>query len=348
MGPEVEQAVAEVATPVLGHAKWFVGDPSVYSTDWAFALSPLSLGMVAAAVIGAVVWRLVSRLLPVPELAVLRPLGRLAPWIPRLLGVHLGVSLLSLAVTDSYLAPSLPLGPVSGGVVIALAEGVVGVWLITGVRLRGAALAVVALGPLGLALAGPVAVLEAADLLGIALFLALLPPGRDRWGARLATATELAWPVLVLRLCVGGALVVVAFSEKLANPQLTEAFLDRYPAFDLFRLLGLDLGPEAFIVVAAAVEVLFGLLLISGAAPQAAVIVAGIPFNATLFFLDRTELIGHLPIYGAMLALLVYGSQPGLAEAVPWFPGHRQPNPGAGDPVPAAHRRGIAGSVKLS
>jgi hypothetical protein len=48
--------------------------------------------------------------------------------------------------------------------------------------------------------------------------------------------------------------------------------------------------------------------------------VAGIPFNATLFFLGRTALIGHLPVYGVMLALLVYGSNPNYAGVVPAWP----------------------------
>jgi hypothetical protein len=50
------------------------------------------------------------------------------------------------------------------------------------------------------------------------------------------------------------------------------------------------------------------------------VIVAGIPFNATLFFLGTEELIGHLPIYGAMLALLVFGSDDRLAPETSWLP----------------------------
>jgi hypothetical protein len=68
------------------------------------------------------------------------------------------------------------------------------------------------------------------------------------------------------------------------------------------------------------VELLFGFLLISSAAPQMTVLIAGFPFNATLFFLGRVELIGHLPIYGAMLALLVYGSSTKHARLVcePW------------------------------
>ena len=43
---------------------------------------------------------------------------------------------------------------------------------------------------------------------------------------------------------------------------------------------------------------------------------AGIPFNATLFFFGTNELVGHLPVYGAMLVLLVYGSDPRLRPAV--------------------------------
>ena len=43
---------------------------------------------------------------------------------------------------------------------------------------------------------------------------------------------------------------------------------------------------------------LFGLLLISGALPQAIILIAGIPFNATLFFFGNTELIGHLDAWG--------------------------------------------------
>jgi hypothetical protein len=66
------------------------------------------------------------------------------------------------------------------------------------------------------------------------------------------------------------------------------------------------------------------------------VIAAGIPFNATLFFLGSQELIGHLPIYGVMLALLVYGSDPILSQVVPRFaggaPGADRPPPGA-EPV---------------
>jgi hypothetical protein len=160
---------------VLAHAKWFVDDPSAFETMWLFVGHPATVVLLAIAAVGAVVWRLIALRLPAPELGFLQPLARLAPWIPRLLGIHLGVALLSLAVTNTYLSPALSLAQIPGAPVIAFAEGLVGVWLISGVRLRGAAMAVVALGPLGLLLAGPVAVLEALDLLGLALFLVATP-----------------------------------------------------------------------------------------------------------------------------------------------------------------------------
>jgi hypothetical protein len=46
------------------------------------------------------------------------------------------------------------------------------------------------------------------------------------------------------------------------------------------------------------------------------VLIAGVPFNVTLWFFGTDELVGHLPMYGAMLVLLVYGSHPVLRPAV--------------------------------
>lgn len=303
-------------TDLLAHVKWYVRDPTAAPIDWGFVLDPRTLSLIAAAVVVAIAWRVVAVRLPTPELGFLTPLGRLAPWIPRLLAIHLGVSLLSLAVADAYLSPNLSLADLPGGWVIALTEGAIGVWLITGVKLRVAALLVVALGPLGLVLAGPVPVLESVDRLGLALFLALLAPGPHDHGARRVDPEQLALPLLVLRGAVGLGLVVLAFSEKLLVPDLPRELLAARPSLDPLQQLGLATDPDLFIRVASATELLIGLLIISGAAPQLAVVLAGIPFNVTLIFFDRYELIGHLPVYGVLLALLVYGSSPALAPTV--------------------------------
>lgn len=92
---------------MLAHETWFTNSRPGY--DWSFAFQPATLALIAAAVVAAVAWRLAARRLPYPELPFLGPLGRLAPWVPRLLGIHAGVSLLAQASLGTYLAPSLAL-----------------------------------------------------------------------------------------------------------------------------------------------------------------------------------------------------------------------------------------------
>jgi hypothetical protein len=95
------------------------------------------------------------------------------------------------------------------------------------------------------------------------------------------------------------------------------AFLQEHSDFNVANsLFGLGWTDLQFTRVAGSIEVLFGLFVISGAMPQVAVFAAGIPFNATLWFFGTVELVGHLPVYGAMLVLLVFGSHPQLRPAV--------------------------------
>jgi hypothetical protein len=307
---------------MLGHESWFTNARPPF--DWGFAVQPMTLLGIALAVGIALLWRIVGGRLSRPELPFLEPLGRLSPWVPRLLAIHAGVSLLALAARYDYFAPSLHLSSTPFGATLAIAEGALGVWLITGVRIRPAAFAVVVGGPLGMFAYGVVPILERMDLLGIALFLVLLEPGPDRMGAASIDPERVVRATFALRALVGGALILLAFTEKLINPQLALAFLDRYPAFNLAKTLGFQVPDLTFIRVAGAIELLFGLLILSSRLPQLVVIVAGIPFNATLFFLGSAELIGHLPIYGAMLALLIYGSNRELARVVDVFPSLRK------------------------
>jgi hypothetical protein len=307
-----------VGPVIRAHEAWFTDARPPY--EWSFAVEPATLLLIGAAVAVAVLWRLAAGRLPSPELPFLRPLGRLSPYVPRLLGIHAGVSLLAQAAVGTYLAPSLDLPSSPFGSAVAIAEGFLGVWLITGYRIRTAAWLLVAAGPLGMPGYGVVPILERVDLLGVALFLALLPPADSPGGAVDAGPERVRLPLFALRMAAGGSLVILAFTEKLARPHLALALLDRYPAFNVLAAFGAPIDDLTFVRVAGAVELLFGLLLISGALPQVAVIVAGIPFNATLFFLGTPELIGHLPVYGTMLALLVYGSNDRLAGETSWLP----------------------------
>ena len=311
-----------VLTPVLPtHERWFV--ESQQAGDWSFFLSPLPLALTAAVVAVTVLWRAVALRVDRPELAVLSPLGRLVPWVPRLLGIHLGVALLALAATGAFITPSNDHLEGLGGNVLLLVEAGLGIWLVTGWQLRTAAARVLGLAPALALVAGLTALGECANLAAVAAFLVVVPPGPDAHGAAHPTRAHLRWALLWLRLGVGAALIVLAFSEKLTNPAMAIDTLERFPALDVFSLVGVHVSPETFVAIAGATELLFGLLVISGAFPQVAVLVAMVPFNATLLLFGQTEMVGHLPVYGVFLALLVYGSSAETAQAVRWLPGRR-------------------------
>ena len=307
--------------PASAHEKWFVEHAGRYPTDWGFAVRPLTLTLLAAVVAATIVWRLVAvRYLAGPEIKPLRFLGRFAPYMPRILAVHLGVSLLAAALSRCFLTHDLEFGHLTGGNALLLAEGLLGIWFITGVRLRFAAAALIVIGPFALALTGFVDLLSAADLLGVAAFLLILPPSDETFGRVELNAETTRRALLALRLGVGTALITLAFAEKLANPDLARQTLRMYPALDVFSLVGLHVPANVYVTIAGATEVLFGLLVVSGAMPQLAVLVAGIPFNATLILFGAVEMLGHLPVYGVFATLLVYGSNPVTAPWVRYLP----------------------------
>lgn len=312
--------------PVFAHTTWFTDERPAY--DVGFLTEPATLLLIASAVVLAWAWRRAARRLPVPEAPALTPLGRLAPWIPRILAIHAGVSLIAQAYGGTYLAPGLDLPTGPGGPLLAIVEGITGVWLVSGWNIRWAAALLAAAGPLGLFAYDPVAILERIDLLGIAVFLVLVPPGPDRFGARIVDRVTLRQPLFLLRLSAGGALVILSGTEKLLRPDIGLALIDRYPILNLAATAGLEIPDLEFLRMAGAIELLFGLLIVSGALPQVAVVVAGIPFNATLFYFGASELVGHLPVYGVMLAMLVYGSSPHHAPVVAWLPGVGTPSDG--------------------
>jgi hypothetical protein len=296
----------------LGHEKWFL-DAAGYPTDWSFVFRPLTLALLATAVLVTVGWRVVAGRLPSPLVKL--PVDRLVPYLPRLLAIHLGVTLLTLAARGHFLSANLELEDLPLTPVVALVEGALGVWFISGVRLKAPALGLMLLGPVALAATGPVNLVESVDLLGVAGFLFILTPGRDSYGAVGPDPQALRRALFVLKLGVAVSLVTLAFSEKLANPALAGATLDRYPQLHI-----LPVSAPTFVAIAGSVEVLFGLLVLSGALPQPAVVAAAIPFNLTLLIFGSTELLGHLPVYGVFLVLLTYGSSPTTADAVSWLP----------------------------
>ncbi len=304
----------------FAHETWF--DSGVHATDWAFAAEKLTLALLAAAVLLTALVRVVAARRPGVDVP---SLGRLVPYMPFALRLHLAVSLIGLLSLGVFLSPAMDLQADPVGILLGAVMVLVALSMATGRHAREGALLLLAAGPLGMLEFGFWAVAQRADLLGLALFI--LCTGAGRWSADLETGrtpdlrrADAANGIWALRVCAGLALIVVAFAEKLATPDLALSFLADHPELNVAQQLGLGMSDLDFIRVAGAIEVLFGLLLISGALPQAIILIAGVPFNATLWFFGNTELVGHLPIYGAMLAIIVWGSDPALRPLVSSFP----------------------------
>ena len=300
----------------LAHQLWF--ETREFASDWSFAAETLTLALLAAAVVVTLIVRIVGRAFPGVDVPFL---GRMAPWMPFVVRIHLAVSLVGLLSLGVYLSPAMDLQADVAGILLGVVMAVVAIGMATGWHVREAAWLLVAAGPLGMLEFGVWPVLQRIDVLGLAFFVLLAGPGR--WSADLElrrvrepSIDDVAKAVWALRVGAGLALIVVAFAEKLANPDLAVEFLRNHPELNVVQQIGIGMSDLEFARMAGGIEVLFGLLLISGAIPQAIVLIAGIPFNATLWFFGTNELLGHLPIYGAMLVLLVYGSDPQLRPRV--------------------------------
>jgi hypothetical protein len=309
----------------FAHERWF--EHGQFPADWEFAGEPLTLALLAAAVLVTAAVRLLARRFPGVDVPLL---ARTAPFMPFAVRLHLTVSLVGLLSLGFYLSPAMDLEPNVTGIALGAVMALVAISMATGFRAREGAALLVAAGPLGMLEFGIWDVVQRVDMLGLAFYVLLAGPGR--WSAdnelrraREPALADHARAVWALRVAAGTALIVVAFAEKLAYPELAVEFLEDRPHLNVAQQLGIDMSHLEFARVAGAIEVLFGLLLISGALPQAVVVVAGIPFNATLWFFGSGELMGHLPIYGTMLVLLVYGSHPQLRPAVSaWLPPRRE------------------------
>jgi hypothetical protein len=326
---------------VLLHAAWFVSGN--YPWDWSFALQPLSLAYLTAAVALAGLVRVAGRILG--EGIEISWLARLAPYMPFCVRIHVAGALIMLASLGMYLTPAMRLHANLGGYLLGALSVVIAVLMAAGWYTRVAAWLLILSGPLGVLGFGLAPVLGRIDLLGAGVFL--LFTGGGHWSAdwelgrtRDFTFHDAARGIWALRIGAGLALVFAGFSEKLANPAIASAFLHLYPRFNVIADLGIPLSALEFSRLMGGMEVLLGLLLISGSIPQVVMVAAALPFIATLLMFGTVELAGHLPAHAALIAFLVFGSHPVLRPTVwalwPWSASGKMF--GAPAHVPRAHR----------
>jgi len=341
----------------LLHERWFI-DSTPFPLTWEGVTDPGALAAAGIAVAITAAAALLSRQRksdPVPGPLDLganeRSLAILYGSLPAILAAHLAVTLIVSGINVELFAPNLVLRepgsvPLQSpfAAVAAVLQIAVALALFYGAFTRTAALALVALWAAGVVHFGPVLMLEQAIVPGIALTLAVTGRGPFAVDALLSARRgrprlhRLHHAITPLRIGTGISLVTLALSEKLWNLPLGLAFLERYPV-NLLPGLGLPVGDRTFLLMAGAVELLAGLLLITNTYVRLGIVVLWLPFNLTLAAFGWRELVGHLPVYGAMAVIAIWGSggaadvralRRGLSQRPVLFDDPNEPE--AGDP----------------
>ena len=303
------------------HERWFL-DESRFPVQFGTWSSPNSLIPVAVAVgitiAATIFFRARGRHSVVPgPIALGMPWEnyvRLLTWVPLVIGVHMGVTLLVSGVSRQLFVPNLVLPENLLGGLLGMAEIGIALAFIYGALARPAAAALAAIWILGMLVFGPLRLIEHTEILGVSFFLFATGRGPLAFDMALDKLNRPIGPLIpyavpVLRVALGVGLTIVAFTEKLWNIPMGLAFLSAHN-FNFFPYIGLPaIDDTKFLLIAGTVELLVGLMLISGTYVRLIIIITLIPFNLTLPFLGWRELVGHLPTYGILALLLLWGDE---------------------------------------
>lgn len=292
------------ASGAAAHVNWFVDSaatplPNYSVTEPAFLL----WAAVAVALVGVSVW-LDGKL---PVLTV--PDSKTRHDFMELLRVFTGMSFLLTAYDGALVAPHKV---VEGafGVTLLFTQAIIGIMLIANRYIKTAAYLMIAL-HIGVAIEfGVLSALEYGILVGIAVFLIFNNIKDDALRERLKL-----YSVDALRISAGISLIALAFGEKLGPSALGQVFVAQYQ-WNFMQMLGFGIFDDRLFVLAAGmVEAALGIVLLIGTTTRLAVLVLSMmmALSNIVFILQGNneaalvELIGHMPIIGTALVLLLLG-----------------------------------------
>ena len=306
---------------IILHERWFLDESKfpvqfdTWNTSNSFVPIAIAVGVTAVATI---IYRSRGRHSVVPGPVQLgmpwENYVRLLTWVPLVIGVHMGVTLLVSGVSRQLFMPNLVLPVNLLGGVLGMIEIAIALSFVYGALARPAAALLALIWLIGVIVFGPLRLIEHTEILGIAFFIFATGRGPlafdqalDRLNKPVASLIPFAVPVL--RVALGIGLTVVAFTEKIWNLPMALAFLQDHH-FNFFPYIGLtSIDDVKFVLIAGTIELIVGLMLIAGTYVRLVIIVTLIPFNLTLPFMGWRELVGHLPTYGILALLLLWGDE---------------------------------------
>lgn len=309
-------AICVAGTGASAHVNWFVdgqAEPlaNIPFTDPVFLVwICIAFGMVLTSV-----W--LDGILPTLRVAD----TKLRHDFMEILRVFTGMSFLLTAYEGSLVAPhKVAFGPFGLGLLFM--QAIIGLMLIANRWIKVAALLMLVL-QVGVALKfGILPALEYAIIVGIAFFLlfnSIEDESRRDWLK--------PYSVDALRIWTGISLLVLAIGEKLAPSALGQVFVAQYQ-WNFMEALGFGFFDDrVFVLSAGMVEAVLGIVLILGTTVRLAVLALSVMMAiSNIVFIVQgnneaalVEFIGHMPIIGAALVLLLlgYGQRLKITDAIP-------------------------------
>ena len=250
-----------------------------------------------------------------------RRVGPLLPWCPTLMRWAYGSTLVVFALRGEYLAPDLRAGASAEGQLLIGIAITVGALLVVGWRTRVSAFlsvlvyvwAVVScpFEAFDLRAISALDVLIYSQVLGIGLYLAIVGAGRLSIDSLRKTKPDLDVEVrdvgrALCRVALGATLCLLGLVKFLV-PELFMGVVQNYPEI-FHRPFEEVFGAteEEVVFGASVIEFSVGLLLALGLFTRVLVLVLGALFTTTGILFDE-EVLGHLPLVGMVLVLLVEG-----------------------------------------
>lgn len=293
----------------LAHVKWFVDSDEIIENAHEGTIYDLDGGIVWLCLGFLVLLILLARYLDVivktPQ-KLLTFVGKYEKHINRIAQILLGVFML---VTVNFFWHTIITPEVSAGntarFLLEKIQILIGLMFIFNIFPRIASISLIGL-CIGLGLwSGPITFLENLLLLSVAIYFLIKNSPK---GSKLYDLNDHA--VDILRIGSGICLVVLAFTEKLAYPELSSAFLHAHN-WNFMHPFFSGFSDNFFILSVGASEVLFGLVLIFGYLTRITVILLAIFLisSATAMFVSVGDWEpGHIAVYVVALILLAFGS----------------------------------------
>lgn len=297
-------------SPILSsaHVKWFaVATEPVRPyqfTDW-----PVLAWLVVGLAVITLGFYLQKRIPVLSELE--RRISSLASTVLSLANIGFGLAFLLFTMNGFIFAPNLVPHDTFAFFLLGI-QAVAGVMILVGWYERIGAVLIVALFTLCMKEFGVFEMLDTLEMVGFALYVLFV--GRPRWHLsewgwlRDLTHRLRVYSVPVLRVSTGLNLLVLAFTEKILAPELSQNFLSTHD-WNFMQHLGFTWYSNYwFAFSAGAAEALIGIFLIMGLLTRLTTLALVGFLATTLVLLGPIELVGHLPHFSITIVLLVFGA----------------------------------------